>query len=307
DPRLAEGQQQVGDVTVAGNVAAVRQRVLRDEDRLLDAARRQSFDLFHDVGQRPTPVTAAELWNRAEGAAHIAPFRDLHVRIGHAAGQQPWCGRVVEIPGRRRARPVLTAGRLADQIDDAREVRGAEDAVDFRHLLEDVATVALSEAAGDDERAAGALLLQLRELQDRVDRFFARAVDEGAGVDDEALGIFGALGQRESSLGQHAEHQLGIDLVLRAAEGRQVDLHGREPVYSARRANLPGQRGRTHDGAATAAHARLSIATAKSKYCRGSPPTCGSGTHQSHHSSFDMWTVTGTSRNWQEPTLTSAL
>src|SRR5262249_40920294 len=99
------------------------------------------------------------------------------------------------------------------------------------HLLQDVAAVALGEAARDDERPAGALLLQLRELEDRLDRFLARAIDEGAGVDDEALRILGPLGEREPGLGQHAEHQLGVDVVLRTAERRQMNLHFRLSVY----------------------------------------------------------------------------
>jgi len=237
--RRTESQQQVGDVAVAGNVAAVRERVLRDEDRLLNPAGRQPLDLFHDVGARPAPVTAAELGNGAEGAAHVAPFRDLHVRVGNAGHQKARRGCVVEITRRSRGSPVLSAGRLSHQLDDAREVRGAQDAVDLGHLLQNVAAVALSETAGDDEGAAGSPLLQLRELQDRLDRFLARAVDERAGVDDEALGVLGALREREPGLGQHAEHQLGVDLVLRTAEGRQMHLHGREPVYLAQRAKSP--------------------------------------------------------------------
>ena len=91
--------------------------------------------------------------------------------------------------------------------------------------LQDVAAVALGEAAGDDQRAARAPLLQLRQLEDGLDRLLARPVDERAGVDDEALGVLGPLDQREPGLGQQPEHQLGVDLVLRAAEGREMDLH----------------------------------------------------------------------------------
>src|SRR5262249_21938778 len=120
----------------------------------------------------------------------------------------------------------VAACGLTDQVDDTRQVRGAEDAVDLGHRLEDVTAIALGEAAGDDERATGALFLELRELQDGVDRLLAGAVDEGARVDDEALGVLGPLGERESGLGQHAEHQLGVDLVLGTAEGGQVNLHG---------------------------------------------------------------------------------
>ena len=38
-------------------------------------------------------------------------------------------------------------------------------------------------------------------------------------------GVLGSLRQREAGLGQHAEHQLRVDLVLGAAEGGEVDLH----------------------------------------------------------------------------------
>src|SRR5207302_757089 len=74
-------------------------------------------------------------------------------------------------------------------------------------------------------RAAAPALLELGELEDRVDGLLARSIDEGAGVDDEALGVLGALGERKAGLGEHPEHQLGIHLVLRTAKGREMDLH----------------------------------------------------------------------------------
>src|SRR5207247_6945731 len=95
------------------------------------------------------------------------------------------------------------------------------------------AAVALSEAARDDERAAAPRLLEPRQLEDRVHRLLARTVDEGARVDDEALGLLGLGREGEPGLGEHAEHQLGVDLVLGAAEGREMDLHVGGPVYLA--------------------------------------------------------------------------
>src|SRR5437762_3605807 len=60
DPRhprvLAERQQQIADVAVAGQVAPVGQRVLRDEDRFLHAALREAFHLRDDVAQRAAPA-----------------------------------------------------------------------------------------------------------------------------------------------------------------------------------------------------------------------------------------------------------
>src|SRR6185503_11713524 len=54
------------------------------------------------------------------------------------------------------------------------------------------------------------------------------------------------------------------------------------------------------------AQARLSILTENSKCRRGMPPTCGSGTHHSNHSSFEMWMLTGRSRTSHFPTTTFA-
>src|SRR6266480_576297 len=66
--RLAERQQQVADVAAAREVAAVGQGILRDQDRLLDASRRERLDLPHDVRAGTAPVATAELGDRAEGA-----------------------------------------------------------------------------------------------------------------------------------------------------------------------------------------------------------------------------------------------
>src|SRR3989449_8872150 len=139
--------------------------------------------------------------------------------------------RVVEVARRRRGRPVVTGRRLADEVHDPLESRGPEDRVHLRHRSHDLAAVALSEAARDDERAAAPRLLEPRQLEDRVHRLLARTVDEGARVDDEALGLLGLGREGEAGLGEHAEHQLGVDLVLGAAEGREMDLHVGGPVY----------------------------------------------------------------------------
>src|SRR5256885_3800916 len=69
-------------------------------------------------------------------------------------GEEARCRRVVEVARRRRGRPVVAIRRLTDEVHDAREVRGAEDPVHFGHLPEDLAAVALREAAGDDEASA---------------------------------------------------------------------------------------------------------------------------------------------------------
>ncbi len=159
-------------------------------------AAREPVDLRHDVGQRAAPVAPPELRDRAERATHVAALGDLHVGVRHAAGEQPRGLRVVEVAGRRRAHPRLPPVGLVHELHDAVQLRGPEDRVDLRNLRADLAAVPLGEAARHDERPRPPALLELRELEDRVDRLLARPVDEGAGVDHEAVG--GLRGRRRS-------------------------------------------------------------------------------------------------------------
>ena len=74
-------------------------------------------------------------------------------------------------------------------------------------------------------RRQRARLLVLGHLEDGVDRLLLRLVDEGAGVDDEHVGVGGVAGQFVPLLLGEPEHHLGVDEVLRAAEGHHSNLH----------------------------------------------------------------------------------
>ncbi len=207
-------------------------------------------------------VVPAHLRNHAERALVVAAFGDLHVGVVTRGGETARAGRVVEVgrkvdaedrgwgrfdgglarfrgprPGprdpdwiapverqrgragrARRARPWL------DGFEDMRDVAGAEHGVDLRDLLLQGVAVAFGEAAGDDQPAAGGLLPG-GHLQNRVDRLLLGAVDEGAGVHDDDVGAVGVGRDLVAGLFSCAEHDLGIDEVLRAAEGNEADLH----------------------------------------------------------------------------------
>ena len=68
--------------------------------------------------------------------------------------------------------------------------------------------------------AQSALLMR---LEDRVDGFLLRRIDERAGVDDEHIRFFGVGGDLHPVLQDAAEHDLGIDQILRAAEADHAD------------------------------------------------------------------------------------
>jgi hypothetical protein len=105
------------------------------------------------------------------------------------------------------------------------QLRSPEDRVDLRDLLADLEAVSLGEAARHDQRARPATRLDLRQLEDRVDRLLARPVDERAGIDHQTVRRLRRLHDPVAGLGQHAQHQLGVDLVLGTAEGGEMDFH----------------------------------------------------------------------------------
>src|SRR5262249_11217959 len=94
----------------------------------------------------------------------------------------------------------------------------ANDVVNAGHFLEEFFALALGEAAGDDDGADAALLLERQHLADDGQRLLAGRLDEAAGVDDDGGGAVGVGGQRVAVLGQLAEHALGVDEVLGAAQ-----------------------------------------------------------------------------------------
>ena len=113
----------------------------------------------------------------------------------------------------------LATGQAAiDHLGDLLPAKDADDLIDAGHFLEQFVLLAFGKAAGHHDGADPALLLQLEHLADDAERFLPGRLDEAAGVDDDHVRTVGVGTQRVAVLGQLAEHALGIDQVLRAAE-----------------------------------------------------------------------------------------
>ncbi len=75
--------------------------------------------------------------------------------------------------------------------------------------------------------------LAVEHLADHAERLLPGGVDEPAGVDDDQVGLLGVGDEHVAVLRQQAEHPLGVDQVLRAAEAhegersfhRQIIIH----------------------------------------------------------------------------------
>ena len=123
----------------------------------------------------------------------------------------------------------VTAGREAGSGEDAFKLAGADDGVDFGNVGADLVAVALDQAAGNNQprRLAAIGDLVLHHLEDGVDALLLGRVDEGAGIDDQDLGVFGALGELGAVVVQEAHHHFGVDEILGAAERDEADLGAR--------------------------------------------------------------------------------
>ncbi len=120
----------------------------------------------------------------------------------------------------------MAGGGEAGGGQDAFELAGADDGVDLGDVFADLVAVALDEAAGDDDALGFAAvgLLVLDHLEDGVDGLLLGGVDEGAGVDDDDLGVGGVGGELCAVVVEEAHHDLGVDEVFGAAEGDEADL-----------------------------------------------------------------------------------
>ena len=100
----------------------------------------------------------------------------------------------------------------------------AEQRVDLRHLVHHLRAVSLGEAAGDDYAFEMAVLLQPGDVEDVVYRLLLCRRDEGAGVDDDYVGVDVLGDDLVSGVDELFEHHFGVDLIFRASERDEADL-----------------------------------------------------------------------------------
>jgi len=103
----------------------------------------------------------------------------------------------------------------------------AQEEIDFGHLFLQFLLIPLHETADRHDRLDPAGPLELRRLEDRVDRFALRRVDESAGVDEDDVGVGKVVGERGTVAHQVAHQPLGVDGGLVAAERDDAEFHPR--------------------------------------------------------------------------------
>ncbi len=102
----------------------------------------------------------------------------------------------------------------------------AEHDVDLRRLVDDLLLFHLREAAADGDLHALVLALATRELAEVAIELGGRVLTNGAGVDDDDVGVFG-VGLNVARSEQRASDALGVVHVHLAAERAHVEAPGR--------------------------------------------------------------------------------
>ena len=132
-------------------------------------------------------------------------------------------------PGSWRVEDLLGAAGdgLLDDLADLRDLVDAHEGVDLGDEPGQIIAEALRKTARDDEGLASvAGFADFVGIEDSVDALLLRGVDERTGVDDDRVRLGGVVGDLDAALEERAEHDLGVDKVLGAAEGDQADPEG---------------------------------------------------------------------------------
>ncbi len=191
-----EAHEQARERVALTQVPAPDARVLADEHELAHALLGKRTDLARDLGERARGVAAADVGDGAEGAEAVAAVGDLDVGARPLDGAQ-------RLRKRARARALggghnrLVAKDFVHDAHDAVLGVGAHEGRDLGELVGELVAVARGHAtAHNDGQAAHALLGSLGKLERALDALGGGAGKEGAGVDDDGVGLvdLGGLG-----------------------------------------------------------------------------------------------------------------
>ena len=173
-------------------------------------------------------VTATDKGDGAVGTTAVTSFGYLEVSVVSGSGEG-----ATGCEGRRlgglRGKPLDVCQQLVPLVDP-------KPSVDLRKLLLQLGTVALNKAPGGDERAATPVGMMaavepctvLYLLQDGIDRLFLGIAYETTGIEDNDIAVILHAVEKEGvpSMAQMSGEVFGIDGVLAASEGDDIDFHG---------------------------------------------------------------------------------
>ena len=116
---------------------------------------------------------------------------------------------------------------LADDLADLFNLINAHEGIHFRQQFGQLLPKPLRQAAGHHQALSAIVrVAKFSRLENSIDAFFLRGIDERAGIDDHHVGLGRIVDDLRPALEQRAEHNFGVHQVLGAAEGNQPDAQG---------------------------------------------------------------------------------
>ncbi len=213
--------------------SAIRVDVLPEQRDFRHALVGQVGNFGQHVVERAGDFLAARVRDHAERAVLAAAFHDRHVR-GRAVDRRR--RQMVELldVGKRDV-DLRATGRaaVADQLRQPVQGLRAEHDVDVRRALHDGGAFLARHAAADADDEIRFQRLQRAHATQIVEHPLLRAFAHRARVEQDDVGVFGAVGEREPvGGGEHVGHLVRVVLVHLAAERADVELlrHGMGPV-----------------------------------------------------------------------------
>src|SRR3954469_8150631 len=224
--RVDQGQQlREGRLRALGQVAPVGVHVLPQERDLADAVGGQPLDLLDQLAGRAAHLAPARRRDDAVRAAAVAANRDLDPALVLAlALRRQVAGEGLELEEALRREAVAR-----QELGQLRHLAGSERDVHERELLEHLVLHGLCPAAAHADHPLRILGLQPLGLAQMADQPVVRLLADGAGVEEDQVGLVALAGLLVAERLEHALHALRVVLVHLAAERRDVvALHGRE-------------------------------------------------------------------------------
>ncbi len=166
-------------------------------------------------------IRPADQRNGAVGAAVAASVGELDIGgIGGGGQHARRAEEAIALAGEQRVRALVGLLNGGKQL----LIGGhAHQQVDLGNFGAQIFTIALHEAARDDQHAAFSALFVFGHIENRVDRFFLCGEYEAAGVDDDDLGLARIGDNGVARLAEHAQHDLAVHAVFRAAQRHQTN------------------------------------------------------------------------------------
>jgi hypothetical protein len=118
-----------------------------------------------------------------------------------------------------------------DQLGHPRDGGRAEHQVHVRSALLDAPLLQLSHAAHDPDDQLGSLALEVLQRPQLRVHLVLRLLSDGAGVEQDEVSVFWAIGQLVPLLPEQPGYALGVVLVHLAAVGDQVELGHQSEIF----------------------------------------------------------------------------